>query len=69
MRTRAKSGFRLPKQPLNLNAEISLTTLPKTYKTALLDPNWAAAMQDEFTALLDNTTWKRSEERRVGKEC
>jgi hypothetical protein len=58
MRTRGKSGFRLPAQRLNLHAELSLSSLPKNYKTALLDPNWAAAMQDEFSALITNNTWQ-----------
>jgi hypothetical protein len=58
MCTRAKSGFRLPVQRLNLHAEVSLSSLPKTYKSALLDPNWAAAMQDEYSALLENNTWQ-----------
>jgi hypothetical protein len=39
MRTRAKSGFCLPVQRLNLHAEVSLSSLPKTYKSSLFDPN------------------------------
>jgi hypothetical protein len=35
-----------------------LSSLPKTYKSALLDPKWAAAMQDEYNALLENNTWQ-----------
>jgi hypothetical protein len=60
MRTHAKSGFRLPTQHLNLLAtpSLSISPLPKTYKTALLDPNWAAAMREEFSTLLQNDTWQ-----------
>ena len=59
MRTCAKSGFRLPaKDRLNLHASISPSSLPKSYKSALLDPNWAAAMKDEYDALLQNNTWQ-----------
>jgi hypothetical protein len=60
MRTRAKSGFRIPTQRLNLLAtpSLSISPLPKPYKTALLDPNWAAAMREEFSALLQNDNWQ-----------
>jgi hypothetical protein len=59
MRTRGKSGFRLPpKDRLNLTASLSSSSLPKSYKSALLDPNWAAAMKDEYDALLQNNTWQ-----------
>ena len=63
MRTRAKSGFRLPTRRLNLHAthdqaNPSISPLPKTYKSVLLDPNWAEAMRDEFHTLLSNNTWQ-----------
>ena len=49
---RAKSVIRLPaKDRLNLHASLSPSSLPKSYKSALLDPNWAAAMKDEYDAL------------------
>jgi hypothetical protein len=58
MRTRGKSGFRLPpKDRLNLHVSVS-SSLPKSYKSALLDPNWAAAMKDEYDALIQNNTWQ-----------
>jgi hypothetical protein len=43
---------------LNLHAEVSISSLPKTYKTALLEPNWATAMQDEYIALIENNSWE-----------
>uniref|UniRef100_A0A8R7QEA4 Reverse transcriptase Ty1/copia-type domain-containing protein n=1 Tax=Triticum urartu TaxID=4572 RepID=A0A8R7QEA4_TRIUA len=58
MRTRSKSGFRQPLDRLNLHATLSLSEDPKSYKTALLDPNWAAAMQEEYSALTENNTWQ-----------
>jgi hypothetical protein len=58
MRTRGKSGFRLPaKDRLNLNVSVS-SSLPNSYKSALLDPNWAVAMNDEYDALIQNNTWQ-----------
>jgi hypothetical protein len=44
MRTRAKSGFKLPTQKLNLNVTPSISPIPKSYKSALLDPHWTSAM-------------------------
>jgi hypothetical protein len=57
MHTRAKSGFRLPAQRLNLNATTSISPIPKTYKSTLVDSNWAANMQDEFKDFIENNTW------------
>ena len=31
--------------------------IPPTYKSALKDPNWRQAMLDEYTALMNNSTW------------
>lgn len=56
MVTRGKSGFRQPRQLLNLQAA-ALSPLPKTYRGALNDPNWRLAMHEEFTALQANNTW------------
>jgi hypothetical protein len=39
MRTRAKSGFKLPTQKLNLNVTPSISPIPKSYKSDLLDPH------------------------------
>jgi hypothetical protein len=32
--------------------------LPLNYRSALADPNWKAAMADEYQALIDNGTWR-----------
>ena len=57
MRTRAKRGFHLPVRKLNLTATPTLSPIPTSYKRALLDPLWHAAMRDEFNALTQNHTW------------
>ena len=53
MTTRAKHGFR---QPAAYNTAL-LSPVPRTYRAALADPNWRAAMLDEHAALLQNNTW------------
>jgi len=55
MATRAKSGYRMPARPI-LHAA-GLSPVPKTYRSALVDPNWRAAMVEEHDALLQNHTW------------
>jgi histone deacetylase 1/2 len=55
MVTRSKSGVvptkHLPPSIFLVHAE------PRTVKQALADPKWLAAMQAEYTALLNNATW------------
>jgi hypothetical protein len=53
MTTRAKAGFR---QPVLYHAT-PLSPIPKTFRSALADPNWQAAMEVEHDALLANKTW------------
>ena len=53
MVTRGKSGFRLPV----LYHTAPLSPVPRTYRGGLADPNWRGAMQEEFDALLANSTW------------
>ncbi|KAK1648574.1 hypothetical protein QYE76_066379 [Lolium multiflorum] len=59
MTTRAKRGIHVPpRERLNLSAiETAISPIPKTYRTALHDPHWRAAMTDEFNALMQNRTW------------
>lgn len=45
-----------PAAQMNLSAT-SVSLLPANYCRKLVDPNWHAAMADEFKALLDNGTW------------
>ena len=35
----------------------TISPIPPTYKSALKDPNWRQAMLDEYTALMNNSTW------------
>jgi hypothetical protein len=36
----------------------SISLLPTNYRSVLADPNWHAAMADEYQALLNNNTWR-----------
>jgi len=52
MSTRAKIGFWVP---AFYHAAL-LFAVPKTYRSALADPNWRAAMVEKHNALLQNHT-------------
>jgi histone deacetylase 1/2 len=56
MRTRGKAGIAQPVDRLNLHA-VPMSPLPRSVRGALSDPNWRAAMQAEYDALLANDTW------------
>jgi len=53
MGSRSKSSFRMPAA----YHTGSLSPVPKTFHSALADPNWRAAMEEEHRALLQNDTW------------
>ena len=53
MTTRAKHGFRQPA----MYHVAPLSPILKTFCSALADPNWRAAMEEEHSALLQNHTW------------
>ena len=53
MATRGKSGFRVPA----LFNTAPLSPVPKTFRSALADPLWRAAMEEEHAALQKNHTW------------
>ena len=55
MRTRSKSGFAQPKT-LHI-ATSGISPIPSSYRVALQDPNWHAAMLEEYNALMRNNTW------------
>jgi hypothetical protein len=53
MHTRSKSGIFVPKKHFNLSASQSLSPIPSNYRSALKDPNWLSAMQEEYNALMN----------------
>jgi hypothetical protein len=58
--TRAKDGFRVLPDRLILAATATSPTpslIPSSVRAALADPNWRAAMEDEYRALMSNGTW------------
>lgn len=57
MVTSAQTRNLKPTQLLNLYHAPPPETPPTSYKTALLQPQWYAAMQDELTALNSQHTW------------
>jgi hypothetical protein len=52
MDTRSKSGYRMRAA---FHAA-PLSPVPKSFRSALADPNWQAAMEEEHSALLKNHT-------------
>jgi hypothetical protein len=57
MVTRAKDGFRMATQPFAFTASTP-SPIPSSVRATLTDPNWRAAMEDEYGALMSNGTWK-----------
>ncbi|KAL5556062.1 hypothetical protein UlMin_038298 [Ulmus minor] len=53
MHTRSKKGVFKPK----IYTATVIQTEPTTYKQAIQHPEWKQAIQTEYKALLDNTTW------------
>lgn len=62
MVTRAQAGIFKP-NPRYANVASTTTSpdispLPRSVRSAVKDPNWLAAMQEEFSALVGNQTWE-----------
>ena len=62
MVTRAQAGIFKPNpRYANLTATAvpaDASPLPRSVRSAVQDPNWLAAMQEEFAALVSNRTWE-----------
>ena len=54
MATRAKSGFCVP----STYHATPLSPILKIFCSALADPNWRAAMEEEHATLMKNHTWE-----------
>ena len=56
--TRLQTGTIQPVNYQNLSADhVIASPVPSNYSIELANPNWRAAMADEFQDLLDNGTW------------
>jgi hypothetical protein len=53
MTTRGKRGLRFPA----LFEASALSPIPRSYRAALVNPHWRAAMEQEYAALVGNNTW------------
>jgi hypothetical protein len=59
MTMRAKQGFQMLADKLTLSATSwsSLSPVPTSIRTALTDLSWCRAMEEEYAALITNSTW------------
>jgi hypothetical protein len=55
MVTRAKDGFRMATKPFTFTVSTP-SPIPSSVRAALVDPNWRAAMEDEYGALMSKWT-------------
>jgi hypothetical protein len=57
MVTKAKDVFRMATKPFIFTASPP-SPIPSSVRAVLADPNWLAAMEDEYGALMSNGTWE-----------
>jgi len=55
--TRSQTGSLRTVQRYGFTTSVA-SPVPANYRSALADPNWRAAMADEYKALIDNGTWR-----------
>ena len=55
--THSQTGSLRTVQCYGFSASVALP-IPANYRSALADPNWRAAMAEEYKALIDNGTWR-----------
>jgi hypothetical protein len=55
--TRSQTGSLRTVQRYGFSASVA-SPVPANYRSDLADPNWRAAMADEYKALIDNGTWR-----------
>jgi hypothetical protein len=59
MVTQSQIGILRTVQRYDFSATHSvILPVPMNYRSALADPQWHAAMTDEYKALVDNGTWR-----------
>ena len=56
--TRTQSGAIPVMRYVGLFATTTPSPLPSSYRGGLADPNWRAAMAEEYQTLIDNGTWR-----------
>jgi hypothetical protein len=57
LHTRSKSCIYVTKKHFNLFPSVPISPISTTYRRALKDPHWSAAMLEEFDALMNQNTW------------
>jgi hypothetical protein len=57
MVTRAEDDFQMATKPFTFTASTS-SLIPSSVCATLADPNWRAAMEDEYGFLISNGTWE-----------
>ena len=56
--TRSQHGIVKPKKIFHLHTTVAKSPLPRNPVSALRDPNWKKAMDDEFDVLIKNKMWE-----------
>jgi hypothetical protein len=57
MVTRHAAGTLRPRVPAATTGDSQVSSVPSSVRTALLDPHWRRAMEEEYAALVANQTW------------